>query len=394
MSDDFGLPFMEDSRYNLLSTVLKIALVNREIGRPGGRANRPGFPGFLVFRYTELPPTIFVRIRRGLARRRIALKIHISRQGAKGAKGIRCAGGKQQVASDVAQVTCHLQTCILANLLSVIAPLREIFIGIGAWSRVVPAMTPAENSPPVIGIPVGQGENARGAKLYIVHQLYLDAIYRAGGIPCPVPLHLDELHYREIFRRMSGLLLAGGEDIDPRLYHAQPKEVLEKVDPDRDAVEVMLARWAVEEKMPILGICRGHQLLNVALGGTLYQDIREEMGIAEVHDMRGKGPNFRQQRPHLVKLDPNSRIAKELGAVLWVNSLHHQAVAKPGQGLRVIGMSPEGVIEATELEDHPFAVTVQWHPEMLHDDVQMLRLFRILVEEARRFRELRPDCRC
>ncbi len=248
--------------------------------------------------------------------------------------------------------------------------------------------------PPVIGIPVGQGENARGAKLYIVHQLYLNAIYQAGGIPCPIPLHLDPPHYREIFQRLHGLLLAGGEDIDPRLYHAEPKEHLEKIDPERDAVEMMLARWAVAEKMPILGICRGHQLLNVALGGALYQDIEAEMGVREVHDMRGKGPNFRQQRPHRVELDPQSRIARELGAALWVNSLHHQAVARPGQGLRIIGVSPEGVIEATELEGHPFAVTVQWHPEMLEGDPAMLRLFRMLVTEAAAFRSRRQDCIC
>ena len=255
-------------------------------------------------------------------------------------------------------------------------------------------MSQHANKPPIIGIPVGQGENARGAKLYIVHQLYLDAIYKAGGIPCPVPLHLDERLYDEIFRRLHGLLLAGGEDIDPRLYDAEPKEVIEKVDPDRDRVEMMLVQWAVEKRMPILGICRGHQLLNVALGGALYQDIEAEMGVREVHDMRGKGPDFRQQRPHQVMLDPDSRIAQELGAVLWVNSLHHQAVARPGRGLRVIGVSPEGVIEATELEDHPFAVTVQWHPEMLKDDQQMRRLFRMLVDEAIRFREERWDCAC
>ncbi len=240
---------------------------------------------------------------------------------------------------------------------------------------------------PIIGIPVGQGENARGAKLYIVHQLYLDAIYQAGGIPCPIPLKLDDATYEDIFHRIHGLLLAGGEDIDPRLYHAEPQAELEKIDPERDAVEMKLARWAVEAQMPILGICRGHQLLNVALGGTLYQDIDKEMGVQEVHDMRGKGPNFRQQRPHPVQLAPESRLARELGAILWVNSLHHQAVAQPGQGVRVIGVSPEGVIEATELVDHPFAVTVQWHPEMLGDDPIMRRVFHLLVQEAARFRE-------
>ncbi len=238
---------------------------------------------------------------------------------------------------------------------------------------------------PIIGIPVGQGANPRGAKLYTVHQLYLNAVYRSGGIPCPIPLHLDETLYREIFQRLNGLLLAGGEDIDPHFYDDEPKSSIEKTDPDRDRVELLLAQWAVDEQMPILGICRGHQLLNVALGGSLYQDIYVELGVDEVHDMRGKGEGFRQRRPHQVLLDPESKIAQELGAVLWVNSLHHQAVARPGKGLRVVGASPEGVIEAMELEDHPFAVTVQWHPEMLMDDELMLRVFALFIEEAARY---------
>ena len=240
---------------------------------------------------------------------------------------------------------------------------------------------------PIIGIPVGQGTNPRGARLYIVHQLYLDAIYRVGGVPCPVPLHLDEDGYSEIYNRIHGLLLAGGEDIDPHTYGDDPREVIEKTDPDRDKVELLLARWAVADKMPILGICRGHQLLNVALGGSLYQDIETEMGVKETHDMRGKGEGFRQKRPHPVMLAPESKIAQELGAVLWVNSLHHQAVARPGEGLKVVGTSPQGVIEATELEGHPFAVTVQWHPEMLADDDLMLRLFQLFVDEAGRYYE-------
>lgn len=245
----------------------------------------------------------------------------------------------------------------------------------------------SSSNPPIIGIPVGQGVNPRGAKIYTVHQLYLNAIYKAGGIPCPVPLHLDESLYREIFQRLHGLLLAGGEDIDPRFYDDKPKAEIEKTDPDRDRVELMLARWAVAAKMPILGICRGHQLLNVALGGSLYQDISTELGVDEIHDMRGKGDGFRQKRPHQVIINPESKIARELGAVLWVNSLHHQAVARPGQGLKVVGVSPAGVVEAMELENHPFAITVQWHPEMLVDDQIMQQVFRRFVDEAALYRD-------
>ncbi len=239
---------------------------------------------------------------------------------------------------------------------------------------------------PIIGIPVGQGANARGAKLYIVHQLYITAIYRAGGIPCPMPLHLQPEQYKEICQHIDGLLLAGGEDVDPRAYGVENQlDELEKIDPERDRVEMLLARWAVDAQMPVLGICRGHQVLNVALGGTLYQDIRRQMGVEEQHDLRGKGEGFRQKRPHQVMLQPDSKIARELGAALWVNSLHHQAVATPGQGLRVVGLTPAGVIEATELEGHPFAVTVQWHPEMLEDDENMLRIFQMFVAAAAAF---------
>ncbi len=236
---------------------------------------------------------------------------------------------------------------------------------------------------PIIGIPMAQSANARGAKLYSVHQLYISAIYRSHGIPCPVPLHLDETLYQEIFQRLDGLLLAGGEDVHPQLYRPDANlDLIERSDTERDRVELLLTRWAVTAQMPIFGICRGHQLLNVALGGDLYRDIQAEIGVDEPHDMRDQGENFRQKRSHQVILQPDSKLAQDLGTILWVNSLHHQAVATPGQGLRVVGVSPEGVIEATELEGHPFAVTVQWHPEMLPDDAAMMQLFQHFVREA------------
>ena len=243
---------------------------------------------------------------------------------------------------------------------------------------------------PVIGIPVAQSRNARGAKLYSVHQLYLHAIYQAGGIPCPLPLHLDDEIYEDIFQRLDGVLLTGGEDVHPQFYQEDANlDLIERSDAERDRVELLLARWAVAAQKPILGICRGHQLLNVALGGTLYQDIQTELGSDITHDMRGQGENFRQKRSHQVILQPDSKLAQTLGAVLWVNSLHHQAIATPGQGLRVVGVSPDGVIEATELEDHPFAITVQWHPEMLTDDAVMMRLFQRFVQAAARYHQAR-----
>jgi putative glutamine amidotransferase len=184
-------------------------------------------------------------------------------------------------------------------------------------------------------------------------------------------------------QRVEGVLFSGGADIDPRLYGEEidPRAGVE-VDPQRDQVELPLARAAWEAGVPVLGICRGIQTLAVALGGSLYQDLTLAGRAGRVHRAE------RGDATHPVQVAPCSRLAALLGAdSLVVNSAHHQAVKVVAPGLVVTALSPDGVIEAVEAPARPFVVAVQWHPErMLDRDPRMAQVFAALVQAARRFR--------
>jgi putative glutamine amidotransferase len=155
------------------------------------------------------------------------------------------------------------------------------------------------------------------------------------------------------------------------------------IDDLRDELELTVARWAVRDDLPVFGICRGHQVLNVALGGTLVQDIPEQLGSPLTHDIPDGTP--RSTRIHDVTIDQNSRLASILGETqIHVNSLHHQSVEKVAPNVVVTAHSPDGVVEAIEAPDRHFVLSVQWHPEDLYqDDEAMLRLFTAFVQAAR-----------
>jgi putative glutamine amidotransferase len=196
-------------------------------------------------------------------------------------------------------------------------------------------------------------------------------------------LHLsDDTLLRAAYKQVDALLLPGGEDVNPRHYGEPPHEKCGPPSPARDATELALARWAVAEGKPLLAICRGIQVLNVALGGSLYQDIAAQVPGAGRHDWYPDHP--RSLRAHDAVLEPDSRLATMVGsASLPVNSLHHQAVKDVAAGLRVVACAPDGVVEALEAAGHPFAMAVQWHPEELAgSDPQAQRLFDALVEAA------------
>jgi putative glutamine amidotransferase len=149
-----------------------------------------------------------------------------------------------------------------------------------------------------------------------------------------------------------------------------------------------VTRWALADGRPIFGICRGIQMLNVAAGGSLYQDIPAQIQTEQNHSYRQGDPY--NLRAHPIELDPDSRVARWLGTPkLQVNSLHHQAVKKVAPGLRVTGRAPDGVVEAIESADDRFRVGVQFHPELLDDDARMLNLFKAFVESAREYRAKR-----
>lgn len=208
------------------------------------------------------------------------------------------------------------------------------------------------------------------------------AIVDAGGLPIIIPCGLDEAILRAIYERVDGILIPGGGDIAPEFYGATPHEKTTLIIRERDIAEMQIAKWAVQDDLPILGICRGHQVFNVALGGTLWQDIPSQMDTPYTHDVEVGMP--RNTILHEVKIAPDSHLARILGAhVVKVNSLHHQAVMHPAPDLQVVAHAPDGIIEASEMPNRRFALSVQWHPEDLQEYPQMRDLFKAFVDAAR-----------
>lgn len=212
---------------------------------------------------------------------------------------------------------------------------------------------------------------------------YIEAVAAAGGIPLLIPMGLDEDALRVLLAQVDGLVLTGGGDIAGEHYQSEHEDFIFDVDTDRDRVELFLAREAMAQNKPLLAICRGHQLLNVALGGTLYEDVMEWMPGAIKHDFFNTYP--RNHKAHAVAIESRSKLATTLGRrEAEVNSLHHQGIRDLAPGLVAVAHAPDGLIEGVEAVDHPFALGVQWHPENLYiDDPVMLSLFRGLVEAAR-----------
>ena len=187
---------------------------------------------------------------------------------------------------------------------------------------------------------------------------YSEAVAAAGGTPVLLP---REASVSTLVRRLDGVLVAGGQDIDPRLYGAAPGPRTTLLDPVRDRFEILLVRAAVAQRIPVLGICRGAQLINVALGGTLVADL--DAGTGEAHSFLGYPP---EHRSHAVTTVPGSLVAELYGPQIQVNSYHHQAVDRPGTRLRVSARAADDVAEAIELPGAD-VLGVQWHPEMFHE---------------------------
>jgi len=216
-----------------------------------------------------------------------------------------------------------------------------------------------------------------------VNSTYLNAIQQAGGVPVPLPPQLSSRSWKRLAAGLDGLLLTGGGDIDPALFGEAPHPKLHDVAPIRDTFEANAARWALEHRVPLLCICRGIQVLNVALGGSLHQDVGTEPGTPLTHSQ--KEP--RDQPTHKVKVAPGSRLAEVMGAEeVDVNSMHHQALKALGRGLVATAWAPDQLVEGVEMPEQPsFVLGVQWHPEELigHSDAAR-RLFAALVTHARR----------
>jgi putative glutamine amidotransferase len=216
---------------------------------------------------------------------------------------------------------------------------------------------------------------------------YIDAVLAAGGLPVLIPLSVQGDDLRELYGHLDGVILPGGGDLEPALYQAPKHPTTNGIDLDRDQAEIWLARQALSDQKPLLGICRGLQVLNVAAGGSLIQDLPSERPEALPHYFRY--PAFPLDYPaHNVQVEEESLLARVVGApIVEVNSRHHQAMQAVAPGLAVVGRAPDGVIEAVESPTHPFALAVQWHPENLQAQPAMRALFeRFVAEAARRAR--------
>ena len=215
---------------------------------------------------------------------------------------------------------------------------------------------------------------------------YSDAILAAGGAPILIPLYSgqDSSALRATVDVMDGILLAGGEDVHPAAYNAAAHPRLGTTNETRDAQELELIRLAVKYSKPLFGICRGLQVINVALGGTLYQDIASELPGAHPHAQEDM-PEAWHRLVHDIRIEPQSRLAGLLGIqTLPVNSLHHQAIRDLASGLTASAHASDGIIEGIEMPAHPFFLAVQCHPEMLVTTAPLpwMKLFEALVRAA------------
>jgi putative glutamine amidotransferase len=234
---------------------------------------------------------------------------------------------------------------------------------------------------PLIGVTASRIIGSRGLPSISINEAYLQAVVRAGGMPLMIPLDVTDEALRELLPRLDGVLFSGGGDVEGARYASDAHPQIREVQPDRDRVEILLVEEAIHLRKPFLGICRGIQVINVALGGTLFPDIPSQLPEALKHDYYPDWP--RDYEAHAVTLDPDSRLATILGlAQLEVNSLHHQSIHQPAPGLWITAYAPDGIVEAVELPGHPFGIAVQWHPEWMQDHESMQALFRAFVQAA------------
>ena len=239
---------------------------------------------------------------------------------------------------------------------------------------------------PLIGITTGEIKNLDSPWSPITYgqsYTYSDSIIRAGGIPVLIPMTTDIDTLQQLYDRLDGILFAGGNDIDPKLYKAKPLASTKDISAKRDDTEVHLLDWALEDHKPILAICRGMQLLNVFAGGTLYQDIPLDLPEASDHELS----TLRQDGEyiaHKLNVKPSSKFADIIKAeYIKANSHHHQAIKDLGNNLTAVGWSDDGIIEIIENDTLPFVIGVQCHPESLQAAEPKWNLvFRAFVHES------------
>ena len=244
---------------------------------------------------------------------------------------------------------------------------------------------------PLIGITADSsgfeqtGSKTKRERLYSLAGRYCDAIENAGGLPIIIPHSRSRAQIRHLLRRIDGLLISGGGfDIDPAYYSEQPIAELGKIKPQRTSTELEAIVFGLDRDLPMLGICGGAQAINVALGGSLYQDIATQLPAALPHQLGGRSDNY----GHVVELARGTLLYKICRrGKLKVNSTHHQAIRKTGEGLAINAIAPDGLIEGIESRNHSFVLGLQWHPEILAQrEVLQRKIFSSFVSVCGRLR--------
>jgi putative glutamine amidotransferase len=235
---------------------------------------------------------------------------------------------------------------------------------------------------PLIGITTSLTIDEKPERAY-VNAAYIRAVQAAGGIPVLLTPHFTLEVQAVLWQRLDGLVLTGGGDVEPARFGEPRHPTSGDISSARDELEIGLTRRALADDVPLFAICRGAQVLNVALGGSLVQDIASELPSALAHSQ--KAP--RHEPTHAVKvMGEGTRLGRVLGALeVNVNSMHHQAIKQLGEGLREVAWAPDGIVEGIELagDDH-FALGVQWHPEeLVGHDLAARNLFTAIVDAAR-----------
>lgn len=235
----------------------------------------------------------------------------------------------------------------------------------------------------VIGISgsilIDKGAVFPGYKRAYVNNDYIQAVLLGGGVPLIIPVSIDEDVIEAQLKNIDGIILSGGEDVNPLLFGEEPSKFIGETMDERDKFDLLLIKHAVKMKKPILGICRGCQILNVAFGGDLYQDC----SLAKNYHINHIQKCATSQGSHTVDIEKDSYLYSIFGESEIVNSYHHMAIKNLAEGFKVIAISKDGIVEGIEKNEGLFILGVQWHPEMMAaTNEKMLDIFKLLISKC------------